>query len=588
MEPASPSADASGRGPKSALRRFGPLAVLVAVAVGGAALLLVSDPEPDEKAGDPSATTAPADAGAGSGRAPDPGTGAISFSRARADGLDVEFAASCDHDTGRVAIPFTYAGECYASVEPDPSYEAPRGVTDDTIRVGVYVFADNDPLVTFGLRAVVGEDTPEQVRATFQGFTDVFNATYQTYGRQVELVFIDASGFSNDEIAARSDAVRAALEADVFAVWGNPLLLARPWAEEIQAQGIVCLCGGLDRPGEAAPQTFAPTASTDQTRAHLVEYISKKLAGKPAAYAGDPTLQGRARVFGRLHVRGDHDESDRHAEAMAEALAAEGVELVEDVGYQLDVARLQEQASTAIARLQAAGVTTVILSTDPLAPISFTGVATEQGYFPEWLLGGNPLIDTTAFARTYDQTQWASAFGISSLPARVAPELDDPHVLYEWFLGEAPPARATTMLIYPNPALFFLGLQAAGPNLTTDTFGQGLFSLRVPEQQSVVTPLITYGDQGIWDDVSTVPEVDRRADHFGIDDFTELWWDPAEAGLDELGQDGIGMYRMSDGGRRYLPGAWTSELRVFDPEGSIAIFEERPPGDELPSYPPPR
>ena len=41
-------------------------------------------------------------------------------------------------------------------------------------------------------------------------------------------------------------------------------------------------------------------------------------------------------------------------------------------------------------------------------------------------------------ARLYDQTQWAHAFGASSLPARTKPELSEPWRIYEWYFGEKP------------------------------------------------------------------------------------------------------------------------------------------------------
>ena len=33
--------------------------------------------------------------------------------------------------------------------------------------------------------------------------------------------------------------------------------------------------------------------------------------------------------------------------------------------------------------------------------------ATNQGYYPEWIITGSGLSDTTAAGRLYDQTQWA-------------------------------------------------------------------------------------------------------------------------------------------------------------------------------------
>ena len=63
-------------------------------------------------------------------------------------------------------------------------------------------------------------------------------------------------------------------------------------------------------------------------------------------------------------------------------------------------------------------MTTVVYTGDPLAPATLTKVATQQGYFPEWVITGTALIDTDVLARTYDQQQWAHAFGPADLFVR--------------------------------------------------------------------------------------------------------------------------------------------------------------------------
>ena len=51
-------------------------------------------------------------------------------------------------------------------------------------------------------------------------------------------------------------------------------------------------------------------------------------------------------------------------------------------------------------------------------PIYLTQAATAQGYFPEWLVSGTVLTDSTVMGRQYDQRQWAHAFGLSVLPGQ--------------------------------------------------------------------------------------------------------------------------------------------------------------------------
>ena len=47
------------------------------------------------------------------------------------------------------------------------------------------------------------------------------------------------------------------------------------------------------------------------------------------------------------------------------------------------------------------------------------------------------------------------------------------------------------------------------------------------------------------------------------------------------------MYTFVDGGKRYLPGEWPTESKLFDPEGAVTLYAEPPAGEAPPSYPSP-
>lgn len=551
---------------RSTLARLGPvIGIVVAIAIV-VAIVVASGGGDDDDAGSGTSTT--------TGERP---SGAVSFSEARENNLDVTFPDTCDDETGRIAMPFRYAPECYANSDEPTTASAP-GVTADTITVVVYLAPENDPVIDFITMPIKNDDTNAQAEATYRGYTELFQAMYQTYGRKVELKFLTGSGIATDEVAARADAVKAVEELGAFAVWGGPVL-SNAWTDEIHARGAVCLgCPGID---DNAPSVFTVTASAGQTNAHLVEYIDKKLAGKPAEHAGDPAMQTKERVFGHLYIESS-EKSTRDAQGFEANLKAKGVTLAEQVAYELEPARLQEQATSIITRLKSAGVTSVVIQGDPIAPATFTREATKQQYRPEWIIGGSALMDSTAFGRTFDPEQWAHAFGISSLPARVDPEVADQNVLYEWFHGTTPPADDTAPVIYPQPGLFFAALQAAGPNLTVESFRDGLFSLDV-QRGIVARPTITFGDRGYWPD----DLLEDGVDYNGIDDFTEIWWDPDVTGPDEIKKSGSGMYRYVASGKRYLPGEWTSDLAVFDTANTITVLTELPEAEQPKDYPPP-
>ncbi|MEI2420359.1 hypothetical protein V6O07_08790, partial [Arthrospira platensis SPKY2] len=100
-----------------------------------------------------------------------------------------------------------------------------------------------------------------------------------------------------------------------------------------------------------------------------------------------------------------------------------------------------------------------------------------------------------------------------------------------------------------------------GPDLTHENFGARLAAV-TPTQRSVTQPSLSWGAHDLW----------PFFDFHGIDDATIFWWDPNAEGPDEIGRTGTGLWQYVDGGRRYLPGEWTSEVKLFDPEGAVTIY----------------
>ena len=546
----------------SALRRWGPIAAVVAViaVVAGIAFVGGGDDGGDE-GGTRSTVEGPVDR-------PE---GAISWSMAQEQDLDVPFPDTCDRETGRIAIPFFFRSECFADVDDNGGATA-RGVTGDSIKVVAWIPAEDDPVRSLLLQRIGFDATNAEIREAYEGYAEIFQRYYQTYGRRVELEFLEASGSILDNTAARADAVRAAEEMGAFAVLGGPLI-GTGWTDELHARDVVCIaCPGISDP---EPTVFSLPPSSGQIRSHLATYVGRKLAGREAEFAGEE-LRGEERVFGHLAL-GLGESDQRGADDLEERLADEGVDLAEQILYPLDPGRAAELATNAVTRFQTSGVTTVLVQADPILLPAFTQEATKQGWFPEWVMSGAPFIDTTVFGRTFDQQQWEHAFGISYFPPQVAEDINPPVTLYEWFHGERPPVEGTIplLLIYPQVALFFTGLEYAGPNLTVDTFHDGLF-VAEPTQRAVTQPSVSYGEQR-W----------SEPDYAGIDDMVEVWWDADARGPDEAGEEGEGIYRYVDGARRFLADEWPDDLEVFDREGSVTVIERPPPDEVPPDYPSP-
>jgi hypothetical protein len=116
----------------------------------------------------------------------------------------------------------------------------------------------------------------------------------------------------------------------------------------------------------------------------------------------------------------------------------------------------------------------------------------------------------------------------------------------------------------------------AGPKLNPETYRDGLFSYPVtPPKPGITVSTISWGRQlWSWDDYNA------------IDDATEIFWDSTAQGPDEVGHNGVGMYRYVHGGRRYLPTQFAKEsfAAFADSTDNVLIYDKLPPQDQPPKY----
>ncbi len=550
----------------SALRRYAPfIAIVVVLVIGG--VVFAATRQDDDKSESVSAGT-------------DDSGLPLTFTQAQDQGVSTEGWANCDQDTGRIKIPFTYAAEC---VEPkaDNGGATSPGVTGDEITVVVYLSnPENDAALTSFFKGAALDTDPDLAFQTISGYSELFNDYYETYGRKVKLIKYLGTASGLDEEGAKADAIKIATEYKPFAVWGGPLQ-AQSFADELAAREILCLqaCAvappvqfGLDR----RPYIWPVGPSPEQAMYHAAQFVGKQLVGKNAEFAGD-ALKDKPRVFGYAAYDATDGRYKPMRDAFTKALRDEyDTEIAVTRTYLLDLAKAQEDARNIIAAMKEAGVTTVLLSGDPIVPSYLTKAATEQNYFPEWVITATVYLETAVFGRTMDQEQWQHAFGLSLPAARGDQNAQQTYLLYQWQYCKAPPSNVYTVHSQ-SPNLFFAGIQLAGPDLTPENFEKGLFRA-MPVGGGPTTPLLSRGEHDIWPDF----EID------GSDDATVVYWDADGTGVDEAGNEGAGLYRYVDGGERYRPLDWPDdEITLFDDENSVALFTEIPKQDQPPDYPSP-
>jgi hypothetical protein len=547
------------------LRRYAPLlAVVVVIAVVVGLIAAVS--------GGGGGTTHHA--------APGPAGGPLTFDEAQARGQNVNWGPRCDTSTGRVAVPFSYAPPC---VQPwaggDNGGATAPGVTADTITVALYE-TQPDPLQQAIFQSNGSDESLAAELRTVQAYADFFQSHYETYGRKIRIVPIKASGSPDDDVSAKADAVRVATELHAFASFGGPSLTTA-YADELARRGVLCLgecvlAETSDFLRTRAPSVWPTLPAPDQAAIAWAQFVTSQLSGKPASHAGDPRLRRQTRRFGIVRFDDGTGVFDATAAQFKATLAQRRVGVAVDLKYPFDLSQAQAQSRTLIASLKTARVTSVVVAADPIFPSFLTKEATAQGYFPEWILLGYAYTDTAVFGRTYDQRQWAHAFGVSALPARTDPSVDQFATILQWQTGKPPEAKTYPILVQA-PTIFFTGVHLAGPDLTAETFRDGLF--RYPSDRPGAPNLLhtSWGNHGIW------PGTDYTWD----DDFTVIWWDPNASGLDEVGSPGKGLYRYALGGARYLPGRWPTDVGLYDVGSSITVLHTLTGDGKPPSYPSP-
>ncbi len=551
--------------PRMFLRRYGPLIAILAVLAVVAGVVV---------------------AGRGSGPNSGPGTsrtvariaGAISWSQAAAEGktTSINWGSRCDTTTGKLKYPYYFAGQCYAPFTGNNGGATYQGVTTHSIKVVLYLAEPHDPILSYIEGSIADTDTNQQTIETVQGYVKFLQTYYETYGRTIDLVPFVATGDATDEVAARADATTIAQTIKPFAVLGGPILTAA-FGQEIVANKIFCIDCMPSQPNsyyaQHAPYVIGLGMNADEAQIQLADYIGAQLKNRPAAFAGDPAMHHQTRKFGLVYISTGQD-AEIQTDDFVHSLAKAGVMLSARLAYTSPVTI---DAVGLIAKLKAAGVTSVIFSGDPVSPGPLTRAATSQNYFPEWIISGAALTDTAIFARTYDQKQWSHAFGISFLAARTDPSVSGSTYLYHWFYGKNPPAATGAAVTTPLITLLFTGIQATGPDVTPANFLAALFAMPKP-REALTEPMITYGNHGIW----------PQTDYLGVDDATEIWWNPNAYGPDELNHLGKGLYEYVDGGKRYLPGQWPATgPDVFTTKGAVTIYKTVPPSERVPNYPSP-
>jgi ABC-type branched-subunit amino acid transport system substrate-binding protein len=557
-------------GTRTARRRVSRLAVLAVVALVVSMLSSTAGAAPSDDISDAQRNAALVKAGP------------MTPAKAELLGKTVDFGPNCDVTTGRVKLPTVYAPPCVQPLTGKNGGATSQGVTDKAVKVVVWVGdPTKDPVLAGQIIAAGASLDVNTIKATWQGYVDIYNQVLELYGRKIDVEFFDGTGSGADTAAAKSDAIAIA-DKKPFAVMGGPGQSVSVFSDELAHRGVMCLGTCADTvpqriATQGQPYIFTDAPSPEQSALLAADVIGKQAAPGEAQYAGDEATKTKKRVYGIAHYDTPDGQYKDQFDTLTAGLKKHKIVAKTDQSFFLDPAKTQETARTIITKFKDAGITTVIYTGDPLTPGALTKEATAQDYHPEWVIGPTAAADTTFIGRLTDQEQWAHAFGVGLFPGRVPQASNPNYFLYTWFHGSPPPNNLYNV-IGPTASLLGSGLTMAGPKLTPKAFRDGLFRYP-PSGGDPVNPKQSWGKHGLWPSV----------DYWGSDDAGIVWWDASATGEDEIGQSGKGIYQYADGAKRFTLGKFPGpgQARPFDAATSVTVFPQLPPESSTPSYPSP-
>jgi hypothetical protein len=426
-----------------------------------------------------------------------------------------------------------YSPPCIA-FDGDNGGATHRGVTEDAVRFSVRTPDEpgfQDTLAN--LSGAVISDTPDDIRRTVEGLVDYFNERFEFYGRQLDPVFYEGQGSTTEELlgggreAAQQDALTVAEEFEAFAELNGA---TEPFGGALSEQGIINF--GVpylsqEWMTERRPYAWSMASDCDVIADAVADYVISRVINKPAEHAGGE-LQGQERRV--AYVAPDNPWYQPCVEKAMNATRDAGHD-AQFLSYQLDLNTMSNQAANMVARLQNDGITTVQCSCDPVLPVFLTARAAEQGYQPEWIVSGVAWTTTDYVGQVFEQDQWSRAFGISFDLEAQPQQASLGYNAYKQVRDDEPAFAVQD--IYNALYLLAIGVQMAGPDLTPETFEQGMFDY--PDREG---PMGTWGFEG-------------PGDYTPFQDYREVYWDP-NAVSDFNNEQGA--YVDTNPGERWRPG----------------------------------
>lgn len=456
---------------------------------------------------------------------------------------------------------------CVASFSGDNGGATYRGVDADEIRIIYFFFSgcrtgsrgqecsQPNELVDLGKPPAPDEDVMARGIRRLQQY---FNERFQTYGRFVHFwVWYNensTNGFSAETLRAR--AIEHIKLIDPFAVVHG--LSATAYSEVMARKGVLTFNSDVGIPGDFFRKypgmmwSYLPSREI-QARSYS-SMICRQIVNRPVAFSGNAGENGQPRKLGMLRpdpeASGYGPELAAYADLVRSQVEACGGKFAVVANHPnggqvgTDEGEKEQRFTQNMAEMRSEGVTTIIWAWGFDLGRN-TGAAARQGYFPEWILSGDNIMDGYDIGQAQDQNSFHRRAWIQTVHAR-APAFNQD--LCFSAMREADPDTpqedaaliCRLYLAYEANRQLFTGIQVAGPRLTPQTMDKGFHAIPPGPSDSPFVPACYY----------------EPGDYTCIKDATAMYWDRDG---NAPGSNSPGCWKMPDEGKRYRTEDWPNQ-----------------------------
>ena len=413
-----------------------------------------------------------------------------------------------------------------------------------------------------------GRSFPDQAADDFATY---FNRRFEFYGRQLKMVSAGSTLFGGGGATAQSQINMAKhddQELHGFASTtynGGVFGADQTFIDSMARSGLLTSEGQANLNTEANMTRFQPyewstVATIDREQRYLGELVCVTLTRRPPRLAppqisvnfpsGSPT-----RRWALVTQRPDNGEPAPDISILRDRMGSCGAKPL------VDVVMTDKTAPTAdniLAQFATNDVTTAVCICDPYYSKDLMDEADKQQRAPEWVMSTHfNLDDDSSVGFQWKPDQASHAFGLSWYNKFNAPD----QTFWYPALREVDPSLQLSpgalngsdylylAHLYRDMLALASGIQMAGPNLTPQTFQQGLFKARFANPGGGGPPYyqatIGYGpgDRSAYQDVALV------------------WWSNTDTGYTNPTKPGT--YCYVNQGQRYSPGNFPPNDQAF-------------------------